>query len=163
MKPSTYPVLLVALLLFLSDCTSSNRPENNLEANRELIRRYHQVWSDGHVSALDSILAPDFVYHFLGGMEYNGIAGGKNFINSHRTSFPDWKEEIVDMVAENDRIVTRYKSTGTHRGTFNGLDSTGRKIMISETSVYRIANGKLAEQWGFPDVMSLDNQLRAKK
>lgn len=162
MKPSTYPILLVAFLLFLNSCTS-NSPKNDVEANRELIRRYHQVWSDGNVAALDSILAPDFVNHFLGAVDYKGVETGKKFIDSHRTSFPDWKEEIVDMIAENDKVVTRYKSTGTHRGTFNGLDSTGRKVMISETSVYRIANGKLAEQWGFPDVMSLDNQLRAKK
>lgn len=161
MKPSTYPVLLVAFLLFLGSCTS-NSPKNDVEANQEIIRRYHQVWSDGQISALDSILAPDFVYHFLNGVEYNGVEGGKNFINSHRKSFPDWKEEIVDIIAENDKIVTRYKSTGTHRGNFNGLDSTGKKVIIYETSIYRIANGKIVEQWGFPDELSMRTQLEKK-
>ena len=66
------------------------------------------------------------------------------------------------MISEGDKVVTRYKSTGTQQGAFNGLDSTGKRVTIYETSIYRIANGKLAEQWGFPDALSLDNQLRAK-
>lgn len=67
------------------------------------------------------------------------------------------------MISEGDKVVTRYKSTGTQRGTFNGLDSTGKKVIIYETSIYRIANGKIAEQWDFPDALSLNNQLEAKK
>ncbi len=67
------------------------------------------------------------------------------------------------MVTEGDKVVTRYKSTGTHLGLFNGLDSTGIKVTIFEASIYRIANGKLVEQWRFPDALSLDSQLKAAK
>jgi predicted ester cyclase len=67
------------------------------------------------------------------------------------------------MISEGDKVVTRYKSTGTQQGTFNGIDSTGKKITIYETSIYRIANGKIAEQWGFPDALSLNNQVEGKK
>jgi predicted ester cyclase len=115
------------------------------------------------MTELNKILAPDFVCHFINGIEWKGIDGAKKSITSHRKSFPDWKEEIVDMVSEGDKVVTRYKSTGTQQGTFNGLDSTGKKVTIYETSIYRIANGKIAEQWGFPDALSLNNQLEAKK
>ncbi|MBS1502795.1 MAG: ester cyclase [Bacteroidetes bacterium] len=66
------------------------------------------------------------------------------------------------MVSEGDKVVTRYKSTGTQLGEFNGLAPTGKKITIYETSIYRIANGKIAEQWGFPDALSLNNQLGVK-
>ncbi len=34
-----------------------------------------------------------------------------------------------------------------------------RRLPFYETSIYRIANGKIAEQWGFPDALSLNNQL----
>ena len=115
------------------------------------------------MTELDKILAPDFVCHFINGIEWKGIEGAKNSITSHRKSFPDWKEEIVDMVSEGDKVVTRYKSTGTQQGTFNGLDATGKKVTIYETSIYRIANGKIAEQWGFPDALSLNNQPESKK
>lgn len=97
--------------------------------------------------------------HFIGGLEWKGIEGAKNSIANHKKSFPDWREEIVDIIAEGDKVVTRYKSTGTHQGTFNGLDSTGNKVTIYETSIYRIAGGKIVEQWGFPDELSLRNQV----
>jgi len=108
-------------------------------------------------------MAPDFVCHFINELDWKGIEGAKNAISNHRISFPDWNEDIVDIIAEEGKVVTRYKSTGTHQGKFNGLDSTGIKVTIFETSIYRIANGKLVEQWGFPDALSLNNQLRVKK
>lgn len=162
MKNLSTSVLLFTASILIYSC-SSNKQEINLDANRDVVKKYHEIWSNGQVTELDKTLAPDFVCHFINGIEWKGIDGAKNSITSHRKSFPDWKEEIVDMVNEGDKVVTRYKSTGTHQGTFNGLDSTGKKVTIYEISIYRIANGKIAEQWGFPDALSLNNQLEAKK
>ena len=67
------------------------------------------------------------------------------------------------MVSEGDKVVTRYKSTGTQQGTFNGLDATGKKVTIYETSIYRIANGIIAEQWGFPFASFNNPNLRIAK
>jgi steroid delta-isomerase-like uncharacterized protein len=162
MHPFLCRNLLLAAILLVAGCRPK-APENDLETNRAVVRNYHQVWSDGRVAALDTLVAPDFVYHFLNGVEYKGIGGAKAFITGHRRSFPDWQEEIVDMISEGDKVVTRYKSTGTQRGEFNGLAPTGKKVTIYETSIYRIVNGKVAEQWGFPDAVSLSAQLQAKK
>ena len=162
MKKSFCLVLFLTVCVLFNSC-SSNKQEISLTANRDVVKNYHRIWSDGQVIELDKILAPDFVCHFINGIEWKGIEGGKNSITSHRKSFPDWKEEIVDMISEGDKVVTRYKSTGTQQGAFNGLDSTGKKVTIYETSIYRIAKGKIAEQWGFPDALSLNNQLEFKK
>jgi len=162
MKKSFYSVLLLTAIILFYSC-SSNKQETNLDANRDVVKLYHKAWSDGQVTDLDKIMSPDFVCHFINGAEWKGIEGAKNEISGHRKSFPDWNEEIVDIIAEGDKVVTRYKSTGTQQGKFNGLDSTGTKVTIYETSIYRIANGKLVEQWGFPDALSLNNQLQVKK
>lgn len=162
MKKIIFTSLTIAIITSFVGC-SSNKTEVNLEANREVVRSFHKVWSSGEVAVLDTLLAPDFVCHFINGIEWKGIEGTKTTISGHKKSFPDWKEEIVDIIAEGDKVVTRYKSTGTHRGVFNGIDSTGNVVTIYETSIYRIANGKLAEQWGFPDEVSLRNQLQPKK
>ena len=162
MKKIIYQSVIAALLIIISSC-NSNIQKSDLEENREIVRQYHKVWSDGKLSELDKIIAPDFVCHFINGIEWKGVEGAKNSIASHRVAFPDWTEEIVDIVSEGAKVVTRYKSTGTHQGEFNGLDSSGIKVTIFETSIYRIANGKLVEQWGFPDALSLDNQLKASQ
>lgn len=161
MKKSFFLVFLLTAGSLICSC-SSNKREMNLKANRDLIRKYHEVKSKGQVAELDKMLAPDFVCHFIKGIEFKGIDGIKNAIINHRKSFPDWKEEIVDMISEGDKVVARFKSTGTHEGTFNGLDSTGKKVSIYEAAIYRIANGKIAEQWSFPDVLGLNSQLEAK-
>ena len=161
MKKSFFSILLLTASILFYSC-SSNTQQTNLDANRDIIKKYHEVWSNGEVNELDKILAPDFVCHFIDGIEWKGIEGANSSITSHRKSFPDWNEEIVDMISEGDKVVTRFKSTGTQLGAFNGLDSTGKKVTIYETAIYRIANGKIAEQWGFPDALSLNNQLEAK-
>jgi predicted ester cyclase len=153
---------LTTVFLLVSFACNSKNDAVDLETNRQVVRQYHDVWSNGQVGILDSIMSPDFVCHFIGGLEWRGIDGAKNSISNHKNSFPDWTEEIVDMIAEGDRVVTRYKSTGTHQGSFNGVDSTGIKVTIYETSIYRIANGKIIEQWGFPDEVSLRDQLQTK-
>ncbi|MEL0457517.1 ester cyclase [Flavobacteriaceae bacterium SZ-1-7] len=161
MKKSFFSILLLTASILFYSC-SSNTKQTNLDANRDVVKKYHEVWSNGQVNELDKILAPDFVCHFIDGIEWIGIEGANSSITSHRKSFPDWNEEIVDMISEGNKVVTRFKSTGTQLGAFNGLDPTGKKVTIYETAIYRIANGKIAEQWGFPDALSLNNQLEAK-
>lgn len=79
-----------------------------------------------------------------------------------KAAFPDWKEKIVDIISENNKVVTRYYSTGTHRGNWDGIDSTGNKVGIEEMSIYYLENGKIVEQWGFWDEISLKKQMTEK-
>ena len=158
MKKSLCAVLILTAFIFLNSC-NSDKEEIDLDVNRDVVKKYHELRTNGKVTELDKILSPYFVCHFIDGIEWKGIEGAKYSISSHRKIFPDWKEEIVDMVSEGDKVVTRYKSTGTHQGAFEGLDATGIKVIIYETSIYRIADGKIAEQWAFPDALSLKNQL----
>ncbi len=66
----------------------------------------------------------------------------------------------MKSLIEDDRVVTRYVSTGTHKGPYLGLQSTGSRIEIDEISIYRIADGKVAEQWCLVDDRTLLRQLK---
>ncbi len=136
------------------------REESSLAANRELVRRQHEeVWSKGNLAIIDEIYARDFVGHFPFG-QLGGREEIKQRVALHRSSFPDWTEQIEDIIAEGDRVVTRFISQGTHQGEFRGISATGRSVEIGEVAIYRIADGKIAEQWVFPDVVSLLAQLK---
>ncbi|HPG07639.1 MAG TPA: ester cyclase [Saprospiraceae bacterium] len=161
MKKSVLLLLLLTVTTLFYSCGSDTQ-HMDLEANREVVKKYHEVWSNGQVKDLDKILTTDFICHFVDGIEWIGIEGASSSITSHRKSFPDWNEEIVDMISEGDKVVTRFRSTGTQLGSFNGIDPTGKKATIYETAIYRVTNGKIAEQWGFPDVLSLNHQLESK-
>ncbi|PKP26482.1 MAG: hypothetical protein CVU03_02790 [Bacteroidetes bacterium HGW-Bacteroidetes-2] len=149
--------LLTALLLFCS-CQSTDK-NSILEKNKAVVLEYHKVWNEGKVDNLDDILTSDFVCHYLTSIEWTGIEEAKQAISDWRAIFPDWHEEIVDIIQENDKVVTRYKATATHTKTYEGIDATGAKIEIYEVSIYRIHNGKIAEQWCFPDDPSIKTQI----
>jgi predicted ester cyclase len=149
--------ILTSLLLFCS-CQSTDQ-NSILEKNKKVVLEYHKVWNEGKIDNLNDILTPDFVCHYLTDGEWKGIEGAKTEIDNWRTIFPDWHEEIVDIVQEKDKVVTRYKASATHTRTYEGIDSTGAKIEIYEVSIYRMSNGKIAEQWCFPDDPSIKTQI----
>ena len=132
------------------------------ETNKTIVRLQHEeVWSKGNLAIIEEIYAPEFICHFVGGSEWRGREGVRQQVTSHRTSFPDWNEHIEDIIAEGDRVVTRWTATGTHTGELRGIPPTGKQVTIAEVAIYRIADGKIAEQWGFPDEMDLLRQVGA--
>ncbi len=149
--------ILTIILLFCS-CQSTDK-NSTLEKSKEVVLEYHKVWSGNEIDTLNDILTSDFVNHYLSTEKWIGIEDSKKLISDWRTIFPDWKEEIVDIIQEKDKVVTRYKATATHTRTYEGIDSTGAKIEIYEVSIYRISNGKIAEQWCFPDDQSIKTQI----
>ena len=134
----------------------------SIEDNKAVVRQQHEeVWSEGNLSLIDEIYTADFVCHFVGGQEWRGPQGVRRAVAGHRKSFPDWVEHIEDIIAEGDRVVTRFTSRGTHQGDFFEFPPTGNLVTVTEVSIYRMVDGKIAEQWGFPDQVELLRQLGA--
>jgi predicted ester cyclase len=75
--------------------------------------------------------------------------------------FPDWHEEIDDVIAEGDKVWVRVTYTGTHSGIFRGVAPTGKQISITGLMIYRIADGKLVEGWDLSDYLALLMQIGA--
>ena len=124
-----------------------------------VLRAHHEVWNQGNYDVIPDIYAEDYQAHFICEMEFSGQDGVRETITNHRIAFPDWTEKVVDIIADGDRVVTRYISTATHEGEFQGVAATGRKITINEVSIHRVLNGKIVEQWGFPDGLSHIQQM----
>jgi steroid delta-isomerase-like uncharacterized protein len=157
-------ITLLALLFVGSILTTGCNTmlsERVLERNKRLVSRMnHEVWNRYNLDALDKLFAPDFVLHFLpDGSESSGIESLRDHVREHRKAFPDWSEEIRRIVAERDLVVIHYVSTGTNRGRWLGNPPTGRKIRINEVSIFRIEDGRIAEQWLLPDLFSMQQQL----
>ena len=156
-KIERYILQYLSLIIISFSCTSSSQKADD-DRNIEVVREYHEIWSNGKIEELDKIVAPNFQGRFIGGFEYDGIDVAKNSVLETKKAFPDWKEEIVDIIVQEDKVVTRYHSTGTQLGSWDGIDSTGNKVDIYEASIYRLENGKIVEQWGFWDEINLKNK-----
>ncbi len=156
---ATLILAMTGLLFGFTDPADTNY-DGNVQA---VIQQHTQVWSKGEVDLIPRIYARDYVGHFPGGEVVRGREGIRSLVESHRKSFPDWREVVVETISEGDRVASRYRSTGTHRGEFLGISPTGNVVEVAEVSVYRMVDGQIAEQWAFPDVVSLQQQLSAGK
>lgn len=150
--------LILLSLIVLTSC-NNNSKHNTSDKNIAVVKKYHEIWSNGNVKELEEIISPDFQSHFIGGFEYSGIEGAKNSILETKKAFPDWTENILEIISQGNKVVTRYRSTGTHLDNWDGIEATGKKVNIEEMSVYHLKNGKIIEQWGFWDEIELKKQM----
>ena len=155
--------ILVGMLflasLIITGCESTR--ETKLERNKELVRRVlEEVWSQGNHEIIDELHSADIVRHFLpNNSETKGLDILRDRIHNHRKAFPDWTEKIKLIVAEGDFVMVHFTSTGTNKGSFQGNPATGTKIQANQTSIYRIVDAKIVEQWYLPDLLSIHQQL----
>jgi steroid delta-isomerase-like uncharacterized protein len=157
----------IRLLLLLALCSTglagcSTRQAKTMSANKSVVLRSEaELWNKGNLAAADELYSPNFVCHFVIGPEWRGVQGIKDVVAQHRRSFPDWNEQVDDIIAEGDKVVIRFTSTGTQQGEFAGIAPTGKKVTIREVAIFRLVDGKITEQWGMPDVHGLLEQLKS--
>jgi len=147
--------------MFEAGKVSINVSSPNVDRNKELaLQANEEIWNRGNFDNLEAMFARDFVSHFLpSGTRWEGLKAFKKSLVEHREAFPDWKEVVNLVVAEGDYVVLQYVSSGTNLGSFLGNPPTGKKIRISEMTIFRIVDGKITEQWLLPDILSLNQQL----
>jgi predicted ester cyclase len=63
------------------------------------------------------------------------------------------------MIAEGDKVVWRWRITGTHRGELNGIPPTGKPISITGIVISRFAGGKWAEDYVNWDTLGMLQQI----
>jgi steroid delta-isomerase-like uncharacterized protein len=156
-------VLLVpaAVTMILIGCAASDDPVK--VRNIEVVHVVHsEIWSKGKVELIDDLYADNFVGHFPAGTVH-GRAEMKARVIAHRTAFPDWTEEVEDTIADRDRVVMRFTSRGTNLGDFLGNPPTRNRVEISEVAIFRLSDGKIVEQWVYPDMRSMQRQLGQKE
>jgi predicted ester cyclase len=69
--------------------------------------------------------------------------------------------KIEHIVAENDLVVVFLNFTGTHKGEFQGMPPTNKKINIRSADLYRIENEKIVQHWDVVDQVNLLQQTGA--
>ena len=134
------------------------------EENKALVRRYIEAVDanvTGDWDALDEFLAPDFVSH--GGLPpgvAHGPDGVKQAAELFRQATPG-KHEIVDQIAEGDRVVSRIRGFGKHVGDHLGVPASGADLSVEGVVIHRIKDGKIVEHWALVDMATFLQQAGA--
>lgn len=133
------------------------------EQNKALYRQFvEEVFNRGNTSAIDELVAPDFVEHEeLPPGVPTGREGVKQLSIMLRSAFPDLKATIDDMLAEGDKVAARMTWRGTHKGEFMGIPPSGKNVSVEVIDFVRFAGGKFVEHWGLMDNASMMQQLGA--
>ena len=130
--------------------------------NKAVVRRFLEVVvGAGDLAAADQVCAQDFSWHGVGVGDLLGLATVKQAIAPFFSAFPDLAVKLEDVLEDGDKVVARYTWRGTHRGAFFGVAATGRTVEVAGTSIYRVAGGKIAEEWWLEDMLGLMQQLGA--
>jgi steroid delta-isomerase-like uncharacterized protein len=138
---------------------SSRRCDVSTE-NRELSRKFTELFSTGDEALADAVLSPDVVFHGTAGDgEIRGVEAMKAFVSAYRQAFPDARSTVEDQVAEGDKVVTRWRARGTHRGALGPIPPTGREFEFTGITIERIAGARIAEVWVSRDELGLLRQL----
>ena len=134
---------------------------DHLEQNKAIVRHALEEMDSGrNTEVIKELFISDCVIHFSGqklNLEET-LQANRMFYNA----FPDLRHTVEDLIAEGDKVVLRATDQGTHRGDFQGVAPTGKRVSFGIIAIYRILNGKIVEMWEEGDFMGLNQQLGAK-
>ena len=133
------------------------RCELSAEQNTELVRASFAPLATV-LERHDELYGSDWVGHFPG-MPPLDAEGHRQYSEVMLTAFPDLERRIDDIVAADDKVVVRWTAEGTNTGEFQGMPPTGKYAKSSGITIFRIADGRIVEEWSESDMLGLLQQL----
>lgn len=135
-------------------------PVKSVPSSAELGRRFVAIFNKQDMSIADEIFSPNFVAHVTGSpTPILDCEGWKAYLEGFRTSFPDLRLDVKDMVTTDDMVVLRLVLRGTQTGPFQDLPPSGKEVAFDGVAMHRVENGQIVEHWGVMDLLSLMQQL----
>jgi predicted ester cyclase len=127
------------------------------QAHRQLLE---DAFGQGRIAAFDEVCDAGFQTH-------DPVAGdgdlrkAKEDCTNYRSAFPDLRCTILAQYVDGDTVVTRWRMSGTHDGSFMGIAATGARCTAEGISLGRFQGDRLAEDWVQWDALGLMRQLSA--
>lgn len=119
------------------------------EHNKAIIRRLiEEVLNGGQLEVIDELYAPELA------------RAARRWIAPFRASFPDVHMEILELIAEGEKVVGRFTCSATHQGAWLGHAPTGRRFeRVDEVSIFRLRDGRITQVWSLEDTLGRLRQL----
>jgi predicted ester cyclase len=138
--------------------------ETQLEKNKAIVLRFNKEFIEqGNMKSFNELMTSDVINHSAPASTPAGPESMRYFIMEIlRKGFPDIKVEILDQVAEGDRVATRKALHGTHTGDFMGIPASNKKVTINVNDIIRLRDGKYAEHWGQSNISEIVKMISEK-
>jgi len=123
---------------------------------RAIVRRfYEELWNDWRLEVADEIVAEDIRFRGSLGATARGRDAFTAYVESVRAAFPDWHNEVEELIEAGDRVVTRLTWSGTHRGELLGVPPTGNRVSYVGAAIFHVADGVITDAWVVGDTQEL--------
>jgi steroid delta-isomerase-like uncharacterized protein len=130
--------------------------------HRALVRRYYEeLWNRWDLALVDVLLADDLAFRGSLGVQVQGRAGFRRYVELVRSAFPDFHNTVEELLVDGDRVAARLTYRGTHRGPLFGLAPSGRAVRYAGLALFQIRDGRIADGWVLGDTLGLLRQLGA--
>jgi predicted ester cyclase len=131
----------------------------SLEENKAIIRRCTEEWNKGNLEIADDLVDPKFNEMHPEGRK--GPEGEKQLAAFFQRTFPPWRFETKEMIAEGDLVVVHWTVSGRHEGKYKGVAPTGKEFTVEGFNIWRISEGKIVGRHSVWDRLSLFEQVGA--
>ena len=134
-----------------------------LESNKEMVRRFNYEFIQGKdVRVFEEAVHPQFINRSTPPNADAGKDGVLQFMQIMWQVFPDLEVKINMQIAEGDLVTTHKTFQATHKGTFMGIEATGKRVRYDSIDIIRVKDGQAIEHWSIRDNNALLQQLTAK-
>jgi steroid delta-isomerase-like uncharacterized protein len=132
------------------------------ENNKQVALQFYDVFNRHDPEEMNQLVSSNasYTFHFVG----MPATDGKDASNSLLMLLRRFQILIIiylDVVAEGDKVALRFNITGNHKGQFQDIPATGKKISVGCMNFLTIIDAKIIEEWSNSDMMGLMQQIGA--
>ena len=136
----------------------------DLETNKAIaLRLVEDVFNGRRLELLEDVLHPEFRGRGISAFPPDGPEVGpgarRKLYAMFYQAIPDARAEVLDVVAEADKVVLVDRFGGTHRGELFGRPGTGDRIEWMAIHLCTIRDGKILEDAVMTDALAMMQQL----
>lgn len=127
------------------------------ELNKTVVTRFnHEVLEQGNFNIYQQIVNPNFINHTAPAGTDNGFQATFDFVDKVvKKAFPDLRVEIINMVAEDNKVFTHKLLHGTHTGDFMGIKGSGKSVIIPTMDIIYLKDGLYTDHWAIRDIQDV--------
>jgi predicted ester cyclase len=129
--------------------------------NRAAVERLFQAAGSAPENTMGEYFTANWVNHDPSLPPLQGLEGAAQLLRIWRTAFSNLKMEIEDSVEADDKVACRFRVSGTHTGPLMGMPPSGKPVSILATGIFRVVDGKMAENWVNIDALGMLQQIGA--
>ena len=111
---------------------------------------FHDALDGRNVALVEKLFLPECIIHRPEGI-VRGLAGIRAVVERNYAAYSVFATEVHDIIEAGDRVVVRLTHRATGAGVFRSrigtYDVSGTALTWSAIAIFRMKNGKIAEEW----------------